>query len=500
MVTLSTRHLAHLLISFYLSTVGREGGMNVRSLKLLGLGLALAGAIQNFVVADFRSDQEWVGFQRTLTYSFDLNQEDKVALEKADPHLKNVKTFDEIPNGEQWKEWAREAAERWNNARTGWELTGARYGGTLRVVSGEWDDNTAGQLFKWGYKCRNGTEVWTRGVIVINTALQWDEGDPDKFNPVRVIMHEFGHSLLLDHKYTTTTDIMYGVLCCSAERTTASCGAKMAPLRSVSLSTKDETDAQFSALCMRDCDERGEDFGPRSLDIWPPDVTHLDVIGYLFFNPCSGQLANPEIIKAIGYAINRRELAYNLEGFYGKGRFLFAEIHPLVDSLIPPEYPACFSRPYIDWDLERAAQCLARSGYREGLEIELAYPEGGLYEDVALLLQAQLASIGIRLVLEPTPLLRLATRQVSAPIYLFVVNTYSTADCLDAIYLILDLYFLEPPCWRIAIDGSEYLRAALTFKEERDENWLRAQELLWQNGFVFPLFWGVYSTEPVWEH
>jgi len=366
---------------------------------LATIGLLVSILAVPGVLADVYDNWEWDGYVRKITYSFDmLSDTDKKAVEDSDPYLKSLTTLSNT-----WKGWVNAAAAKWNTAlaaeRKKWELVKVSDNGMIRVVSGDWSDGTLGQLFNWGYTCVNGREMWERGVIVMNTPLsKWCTTDSGKFEPVRTVMHEFGHVFCLDHQNTTTSEIMIAYDCVSSTATTVACGARETPLRSTTLSAKDKQDAKDSAKNQRTCDkpETGGSFGPTSL---PPSLGHRIVTGFLHFNMSQAPFNDIRVRQAICYGIDRTELMKVLNSGYP----LFSPIpFPLLG--VPSLSRVTDEGLLYDQDVQKARQLLADAGYPNGLSIEVVIPyNSDPHKQVMLIIQHQLRQCNIEVTIAEVP-------------------------------------------------------------------------------------------------
>ena len=377
-----------------------------RACVLAAIGLLVSILVVPGVLADVNDKWEWKDSVRKITYSFDmLSDEDKKAVEDSDSCLKED-SLTELSN--QWKNWVDAAAAKWNTALAAepkkWELVKVADNGMIRVVSGDWSDGTLGQLFNWGYECTNGREMWERGVIVMNTPLStWSTTDSVEFEPVRTVMHEFGHVLCLDHKNTITSDTMFAYSCESSTATTVACGARQTPLRSTTLSAKDIVNAKGSAKNKRTCDVPGAGFGPRSLS---PGLGHRIVTGVLHFNMSQAPFNDVRVRRSICYCIDRNELTDVLDLGYP----LFSPIpFPLLG--VPSLSRVTDEGLLYDQDVQKARQLLADAGYPNGLSIEVVIPyNSDLHQQVMLVIQHQLRQCNIEVTVAVVPPVSFSTQ------------------------------------------------------------------------------------------
>lgn len=113
---------------------------------------------------------------------------------------------------------------------------------------------------------------------------------------------------------------------------------------------------------------------------------------YFGFNTQKAPWDNLKLRQAVACAIDRKSV---LEvALYGKGTLqktiLNRGLWGFYDEM-----------PGFDYDVERAKALLAESGVGEGLQATLNYASGAPYEQIATVIQANLADIGIDVKLEP---------------------------------------------------------------------------------------------------
>jgi len=465
-------------------------------------------AICAIAVAEPNPNWEWEATVRLLDYSFDWSIEDVKAIRKFDPHLTLVEFM-----SKEWREWVREAVKIWNGHNTGWVLREVPRAGRLRFAGGCWDDGTLGQLFNWGWKCENGLKVWERGMIIVDTrepcegasnqcrdveGEAWSDKaeDMNKLHPVRVLLHEIGHALLLDHEGTDPNDIMYGYQCIKpAYEENCACGKEARPLRKAFPSRKDDEYAKKSAETTRPCDKKDKPFGPTGTDLWP--FRGWDVIGYLLFSEQLEEKIGFDVnvgLDAISQAIYRDQVVFLV---CAKGFLDWA--NPLL-GLVPPWYAGAFSEgeecQASSYAPEHAAATIRNLGL-QGQEISLLVYNQDIYKDIALLLESCLTDVGIQIRLKLLPWgeywHELTSSEPTWDACLFVDWEFPgrTWDLL--------LYLSEtfPEQFESTLSGgvSELLEeaAAAETSEERDHYWQKVQCLVRKS--IIPLFAGRWTPQ-----
>lgn len=110
-------------------------------------------------------------------------------------------------------------------------------------------------------------------------------------------------------------------------------------------------------------------------------------------NAADSPIANPKVREAISYAISRSDLQDYV--FEGKGC--------QMSSLNYSTWPGFDEEPKIEQDIEKAKQLMEEAGYGDGCDLTLMYNSEYLstFPDIAVLLQSQLAEIGINLEITP---------------------------------------------------------------------------------------------------
>ena len=110
-------------------------------------------------------------------------------------------------------------------------------------------------------------------------------------------------------------------------------------------------------------------------------------VTYMIMNTKQAPFDNPLVREAISYAVNRDDaIAMALNGM---GTPTYTLVTPMMVG-----YPE--TEPAYTYDPEKAKQLLAEAGYPNGLDIgEIQVLSGTYFEDVAVVLQQQLAAVGI---------------------------------------------------------------------------------------------------------
>lgn len=114
----------------------------------------------------------------------------------------------------------------------------------------------------------------------------------------------------------------------------------------------------------------------------------------LWFNTTKPQFSDVRVRQALAYGIDRQEIVDSI--YYG-----YAVV---AQDLLPPWNPAHNpAKTYYPYDAEKAQQLLAEAGYDQGnpLEFELVTSDVTEYADMAVLIQAQLERIGVKVTVLP---------------------------------------------------------------------------------------------------
>lgn len=115
-------------------------------------------------------------------------------------------------------------------------------------------------------------------------------------------------------------------------------------------------------------------------------------ITYLLLNPNRGVLKNPDVRKAIAYAIDRN--AVNIAAYEGLAKVAYHMLNPDYVFGAPAEEEGVVYK----YDLEKAKEYLAKAGYPDGVDIGTLTTLAGTYFDkAAQVIQASLASAGIQM-------------------------------------------------------------------------------------------------------
>lgn len=104
-------------------------------------------------------------------------------------------------------------------------------------------------------------------------------------------------------------------------------------------------------------------------------------------------IANENVREAISYAVNRQDLK----------DYVYEGAGCLMSSLNYSTWPGYDDEPQIERNLEKAKQLMEEAGYGDGCNLSLIYNTEYLstFPDVAVLVQNQLAEIGINLEINP---------------------------------------------------------------------------------------------------
>lgn len=99
--------------------------------------------------------------------------------------------------------------------------------------------------------------------------------------------------------------------------------------------------------------------------------------------------------KAVSYAINNEEISEFV--YDGWAYPAYSIISPLLREW-KDEWDDGYDNAYYNYDVDKAKELLAEAGYEDGFDLTMAYDKSE--EDLALVLQQQLAQININLILE----------------------------------------------------------------------------------------------------
>ncbi|GIX45912.1 MAG: ABC transporter substrate-binding protein [Candidatus Tectimicrobiota bacterium] len=115
----------------------------------------------------------------------------------------------------------------------------------------------------------------------------------------------------------------------------------------------------------------------------------------LVFNTRRPPFADPEVRRAVAWAIDKAALAQQVLGAYGV---------PVAQPFAPEDNPWFVPLEARQRDLARARALLARAGYPQGLRVRLpVIAEAALFSKTALVLQQQLRQAGIEVHVEIVP-------------------------------------------------------------------------------------------------
>ncbi len=108
-------------------------------------------------------------------------------------------------------------------------------------------------------------------------------------------------------------------------------------------------------------------------------------VNYLAMNQKNAMLAKPEVRQAIKWAIDYRLIATNIT----------PEVFEVHQAFLPRGFPAALTENPFQKDVDKARALMAQAGLKDGFEITLDHQTSAPYSDVAQVLQANLADIGI---------------------------------------------------------------------------------------------------------
>ncbi|TQM02128.1 ABC transporter substrate-binding protein [Pseudonocardia kunmingensis] len=120
----------------------------------------------------------------------------------------------------------------------------------------------------------------------------------------------------------------------------------------------------------------------------------------LTLNTARSEFGSTQVRQAINHAINRDAIAAVTNGFCEPGVQLFPQFYFASNPDIGPErYP---------YDPERARQLLAEAGVPDGFSFDLEVINLDLYQQIAEVIQQNLAEVGIQMSITPVEIAKLA--------------------------------------------------------------------------------------------
>lgn len=126
-----------------------------------------------------------------------------------------------------------------------------------------------------------------------------------------------------------------------------------------------------------------------NLDIISKSPSAIEFIG---FNTSKAPFNNKDLRKAVTYALDVNEILKAVLSTYGTN---------INSPLAPSAFGYTTDRPTYTKDLEKAKEYLKKSGYENGLTVEMTYHSNQVSEQIAQIMQAQLKEIGIELKVNP---------------------------------------------------------------------------------------------------
>lgn len=195
---------------------------------------------------------------------------------------------------------------------------------------------------------------------------------------------------------------------------------------------------------------------------------------FIFFNSSKPPLDDPELRRAISYAVDYEAAAAT----YLKGAPIARGI---FSSRVPGFNPDI---PVSTQDMDLAKQIFAEAGYKPGeIKLEIV-PIAGTYQlDTAVLIQENLAELGIEVTINPMPWavyqhLRLDVETMPQMSFMYLMTTF--ADPLDILYRA----FVPDAVFKIGyvnevVGKLADLAATIPDSEVRWELYKRMQELVW---------------------
>ncbi|MGV9308461.1 ABC transporter substrate-binding protein [Nonomuraea sp. NPDC003727] len=154
-------------------------------------------------------------------------------------------------------------------------------------------------------------------------------------------------------------------------------------------------------------------------------------IGYLSLAVTSGPLKDLHVRRAIAHAVNRRAVSDLMTAGHGAPAATVLPA-PQLAALYGDSLPSLPAHPY---DVQRAKAELARSAYPQGFDLAVPYASTGDSGTVMQAVAADLAKIGIRLTLEPSPADQYRSRMMQHDrLSIQYVNlAYGTPDPLEVL-------------------------------------------------------------------
>ena len=206
-----------------------------------------------------------------------------------------------------------------------------------------------------------------------------------------------------------------------------------------------------------------------------PPTSKYDNIQINTQNPL---MADAKVRQAMSFAFDRE--SYVRDILYGFGT---PAVCPFPASNWA--YDAAICDPYLVFDLERAGQLLEEAGHAggqglEGIEIlsPLGYPE---LKAAAVLLQANLAALGIAATVTELEIAAWVDRIATAPDYVMTTDTYGYGDVDPSTFFTRDN--LNPDTNIHQFDNEEYARlvqegASTVAEDERKPIYAQIQQIL----------------------
>ncbi|MEU4328385.1 ABC transporter substrate-binding protein [Nonomuraea dietziae] len=175
-------------------------------------------------------------------------------------------------------------------------------------------------------------------------------------------------------------------------------------------------------------------------------------IGYLSLAVGTGPLKDPHVRRAIAHAVNRGAVSDLMTAGHGAPAAAMLP-SPQLAALYGDNVPALPAYPY---DVEAARAELARSAYPQGFELEAPYASTGDSGTVMQAVAADLAKIGIRLTLQPSPAdqYRARVMQHDRLSIQYVNLAYGTPDPLEVLPDMVSRAAAEPEGFNFAGYGS----------------------------------------------
>ncbi|MBB2910714.1 peptide/nickel transport system substrate-binding protein [Streptosporangium becharense] len=215
-------------------------------------------------------------------------------------------------------------------------------------------------------------------------------------------------------------------------------------------------------------------------------------IGYLSLAVKTGPLKDLHVRRAIAYAINRKAVADLMTAGHGTPAATMLP-SPQLAALYGDGLPALPAYPY---DVQAAKAELAKSAHPQGFELEVPYASTGDGGTVMQAVASDLAKIGIKLILQPSPVdqYRARVMQHDRLSIQYVNLAYGTPDPLEVLPDMVSRAAAEPEGFNFsgygtaATDKQLDTLASTTGQERKEQVTALLTEIAEQVPYI-PLFY-----------